>query len=211
MQLRAILRASALGPVRMLIPMVSSLEEVLRVKAMVREIKTELTRRRIPFDTGMELGIMIEVPAAVQMAHRLVEEVDFVSIGTNDLIQYLLAVDRGNRKVAPLYEPFHPAVLSALSQVIHAAKDRGKGAAMCGEMAGDPLSTLLLMGLGLEEFSMESLSIPVVRKLVRTVSYERAQAIAKTALRMDTVDQIKRHLFGEMRALGLVELVELYR
>ena len=211
MQLCAILRASALGPVRMLIPMVSSLEEVLRVKAMVREIKGELTRRHVPFDAGMELGIMIEVPSAVQMAHRLVEEVDFVSIGTNDLIQYLLAVDRSNRKVAPLYEPFHPAVLSALNQVIRAANDHGKGAAMCGEMAGDPLSTLLLMGLGLEEFSMESLSIPVVRKLVRTVSYERAQAIAQTALRMDTVDQIKRHLFGEMRALGLVELVELYR
>ena len=211
MQLRAILRAGALGPVRLLIPMVSSLEEILRVKAMVREIKGDLARRGVPFDADMELGIMIEVPAAVQMAHRLVEEVDFVSIGTNDLIQYLLAVDRGNRKVAPLYEPFHPAVLSALGQIISAARDRGKVAAMCGEMAGDPLSTVLLMGLGLEEFSMESLSIPVVRKLVRSVSYERAQVIARTALRMDTVDQIKRYLFGEMRALGLVELVELYR
>ncbi len=211
MQLRAILRAGALGPVRMLIPMVSSLEEILRVKAMLRDVKVDLAWNGIPFDDDMELGIMVEVPSAVQMAHRLVEEVDFVSIGTNDLIQYLLAVDRGNRKVAPLYEPFHPAVLAALKQVIQAAKDKGKGVAMCGEMAGDPLSTLLLMGLGLEEFSMESLSIPVVRKLVRSVTYERAVAIGQQALRLDRVDEIKRYLFSEMRALGLVELMELYR
>ena len=211
MQLRAILRAGALGPVRMLIPMVSSLEEILRVKAMLRDVKADLARNGVPFDADMELGIMVEVPSAVQMAHRLVEEVDFVSIGTNDLIQYLLAVDRGNRKVAPLYEPFHPAVLAALKQVIQAAKDKGKGVAMCGEMAGDPLSTLLLMGMGLEEFSMESLSIPVVRKLVRSVTYERAAAIGRQALRLDRVDEIKRYLFSEMRALGLVELMELYR
>lgn len=211
MQLRAILRAGALGPVRLLIPMVSSLEEILRVKAMLRDVKADLARLRLPFDADMEMGIMIEVPSAVQVAHRLLEEVDFVSIGTNDLIQYLLAVDRGNRKVAPLYEPFHPAVLSALHQVIRAAKDKRKRVAMCGEMAGDPLSTLLLMGMGLEEFSMESLSIPVVRKLVRSVSYERASAIGRTALRMDRVDEIKRYLFSEMRALGLVELLELYR
>ena len=211
MQLRAILRAGALGPVRMLIPMVSSLEEILRVKAMLRDVKADLGRNGIPFDADMELGIMVEVPSAVQMAHRLVEEVDFVSIGTNDLIQYLLAVDRGNRKVAPLYEPFHPAVLAALKQVIEAAKDKGKGVAMCGEMAGDPLSTLLLMGMGLEEFSMESLSIPVVRKLVRSVTYERAVAIGQQALRLDRVDEIKRYLFSQMRALGLVELMEIYR
>ncbi len=211
MQLRAILRAGAAGPVRMLIPMVSSLEEILRVRTMLREVKADLARGGVPFDRDMELGIMVEVPSAVQVAHRLVDEVDFVSIGTNDLIQYLLAVDRGNRKVASLYEPFHPAVLAALHQVIRAAKDKGKGVAMCGEMAGDPLSTLLLMGMGLEEFSMESLSIPVVRKLVRSVSHEKAIAIGQAALRMDRVDQIKRYLFSEMRALGLVELLELYR
>ena len=211
MQLRAILRVGALGPVRLLIPMVSSLEEILQVKTMLRKVMADLARDGLPFDADMEVGIMVEVPAAVQMAHRLMEEVDFVSIGTNDLIQYLLAVDRGNRKVASLYEPFHPAVLAALSQVIRAAKDKGKRVAMCGEMAGDPLSTLLLMGMGLEEFSMESLSIPLVRKLVRSVSYERAFAIAQAALRMHRVDQIKRYLFSEMRALGLVELMELYR
>lgn len=211
MQLRAILRAGALGPVRLLIPMVSSLEEILQVKATLREVKAYLARSNVAFDPDVEIGIMIEVPSAVQVVNRLVTEVDFVSIGTNDLIQYLLAVDRGNRKVAPLYEPFHPAVLTAVDQIIRAAKDKGKRVAMCGEMAGDPLSTLLLMGIGLEEFSMESLSIPVVRKLVRSVSFERAFTIGQAALQMDRVDQIKRYLFSEMRALGLLELLELYR
>jgi phosphotransferase system enzyme I (PtsP) len=211
MQLRAILRAGALGPVRLLIPMVSSLEEILQVKATLREVKAYLERSDAAFDPNVEIGIMIEVPSAVQVVERLLTEVDFVSIGTNDLIQYLLAVDRGNRKVAPLYEPFHPAVLAALDQIIRAAKGKGKRVAMCGEMAGDPLSTLLLMGLGLEEFSMESLSIPVVRKLVRSVSFERAFTIGQAALQMDRVDQIKRYLFSEMRGLGLLELLELYR
>ncbi len=211
MQLRAILRAGALGPVRLLIPMVSSLEEILQVKATLREVKAYLERSDAAFDPNVEIGIMIEVPSAVQVVERLVTEVDFVSIGTNDLIQYLLAVDRGNRKVAPLYEPFHPAVLAALDQIIRAAKGKGKRVAMCGEMAGDPLSILLLMGLGLEEFSMESLSIPVVRKLVRSVSFERAFTIGQAALQMDRVDQIKRYLFSEMRGLGLLELLELYR
>jgi len=210
MQLRAILRVGALGRVRLLIPMVSSLEEILRVKAIVRDIKGDLRRRRIPFDPNMELGIMIEVPSAVQLADRLVKEVDFVSIGTNDLIQYLLAVDRGNRKVAALYEPFHPAVLSALRQVISAAKAQKKTVGMCGEMAADPLSTLLLLGMGLDELSMESLSIPVVRKMVRSVSYEQARVIGENALKIDKVDEIKRYLFSEMQNAGLVELLELY-
>jgi len=210
MQLRAILRVGALGPVRLLIPMVSSLEEILRVKAIVRDIKTDLRRRRIPCDQNMELGIMIEVPSAVQLAERLVREVDFVSIGTNDLIQYLLAVDRGNRKVASLYEPFHPAVLAALRQVITAAKAQKKRVGMCGEMAADPLSTLLLLGMGLDELSMESLSIPVVRKMVRSVSYEQARTIGENALKIDKVDEIKRYLFSELRNAGLVELLELY-
>lgn len=210
MQLRAILRVGALGRVRLLIPMVSSLEEILRVKAIVQDIKADLRRGDIPFDPNMELGIMIEVPSAVQLADRLMREVDFVSLGTNDLIQYLLAVDRGNRKVASLYEPFHPAVLSALRQVIVAAKAQNKTVGMCGEMAADPLSTLLLLGMGLDELSMESLSIPVVRKMVRSVSYEHARSIGDNALKIDKVDEIKRYLFSELRNAGLVELLELY-
>ena len=153
---------------------------------------------------------MLEVPSAVQLAGRLVREVDFISIGTNDLIQYLLAVDRGNRRVAGLYEPLHPAVLSALMQVIQAAKKEGKRVGMCGEMAGDPLATLLLVGMGLEEFSMASLYIPVVKKVIRSVTYLSAKKFAHVALQMDTVGEIKKYIFSQMRDLGMLELLELY-
>ncbi|MFQ5849152.1 MAG: phosphoenolpyruvate--protein phosphotransferase, partial [Candidatus Binatia bacterium] len=210
-QLRAILKVGALGRVRLLIPMVSSLEEILRVKEILAEVKEELHREGVPMDHQMQLGIMVEVPSAVQLVGTLVREVDFLSIGTNDLIQYLLAVDRGNRRVAGLYEPLHPAVLSALMQVIQAAKRDGKRVAMCGEMAGDPLSTLLLLGMGLEEFSMESLFIPVVKKVIRSVTYEAAKTSVQTVLQMDTVGEIKRYLFSQMRNLGMIELLELYR
>jgi len=209
-QLRAILRTGALGRVRLLIPMVSSLEEILKVKEILVEVKEELEREEIPFDHQMELGIMVEVPSAVQLATRIVREVDFLSIGTNDLIQYLLAVDRGNRKVAGLYEPLHPAVLSALMHVIEAAKKAGKRVGMCGEMAGDPLCALLLLGMGLEEFSMGSLFIPVIKKIVRSVTYQSAKTSAQIVLQMDTVGEIKRYLFQQMRDLGMVELMELY-
>jgi phosphoenolpyruvate-protein phosphotransferase len=209
-QLRAILKAGALGQVRLLIPMVSSLEEVLKVKAILAEVKEELEQEGVPYDRTMQLGIMVEVPSVVQMASRLSREVDFLSIGTNDLIQYLLAVDRGNRRVAGLYEPLHPAVLSTIMQVIQAAKGEGKRVGMCGEMAGDPLYTLLLLGMGLEEFSMESLYIPVVKKVVRTVTLQAARESAEIVLRMDTVGEIKKFLFGQMRDLGMVELLEVY-
>lgn len=209
-QLRAILRAGALGRVRLLIPMVSSLEEIVKVKEILAEVKEELEREEVPFDHQMELGIMVEVPSAVQLASRLVREVDFLSIGTNDLIQYLLAVDRSNMKIAGLYEPLHPAVLSALMHVIEAAKREGKRVGMCGEMAGDPLCALLLLGMGLEEFSMGSLFIPVIKKIIRSVTYQAAKASAQIVLQMDTVGEIKRYLFEQMRDLGMVELMELY-
>jgi phosphotransferase system, enzyme I, PtsP len=209
-QLRAILRVGALSRVRLLIPMVSSIDEILKVKEVLAEVKKELEREEVPFDHQMELGIMIEVPSAVQLASRIIREVDFFSIGTNDLIQYLLAVDRSNRKVAELYEPLHPAVLSALAHTIEAAKRQGKRVGMCGEMASDPLCALLLLGMGLEEFSMGSLFIPVVKKIVRSVTYQAAKAAAQIALQMDTVGEIKKYLFEEMRDLGMVELMELY-
>jgi len=209
-QLRAILRAGAYGFVRLLIPMVTSLEEILRVKEILAEVREELEHEAAPFDRQMELGIMVEVPSIVHQVSRIVREVDFLSIGTNDLIQYILAVDRGNHKVAALYEPLHPAVLSALMNVIEEAKRQGKRVGMCGEMAGDPLCTLLLLGMGLEEFSMGSLFIPVVKKIVRTVTYREAKATADIVLRMDTVGEIKKYLFDRMRELGMVELLELY-
>ena len=209
-QLRAILRVGAFSRVRLMVPMVSSLEEILKVKAILAEVKEDLEREGVPFDHQMELGIMVEVPSAVQLASRLVREVDFLSIGTNDLIQYILAVDRSNRKVAGLYEPLHPAVLAALMHTIDAAKRAGKRVGMCGEMAGDPLCTLLLLGMGLEEFSMGSLFIPVVKKVIRSVSYRVARSSTEIVLQMDRVGEIKKYLFEQMRDLGMVELMELY-
>ena len=209
-QLRAILRAGDLGRVRMLIPMISSLEEILKVKEILAEAKNELEREGTPYDRHMELGIMVEVPAAVQLAERFLREVDFLSIGTNDLIQYILAVDRSNRKVASLYEPLHPAVLAALSSTIEAGKREGKRIGMCGEMAGDPLCAVLLLGMGLEEFSMGSLYIPVIKKAVRSISYQAAKAAAEIVLEMDSTSDIKRFLFEQMRDLGMIELLEMY-
>jgi phosphotransferase system enzyme I (PtsP) len=210
-QLRAILRAGDLGRVRLLIPMVSSLEEIYKVKEILAEAKDELEREGTPYDRQMELGIMVEVPAAVQLAERFLREVDFLSIGTNDLIQYILAVDRSNRKVASLYEPLHPAVLSALNTTIEAGKREGKRVGMCGEMAGDPLCALLLLGMGLEEFSMGALYVPVIKKTIRSISYQAAKAAAQIVLEMDTVGEIKRYLFEQMRQHDMVELLEMYR
>jgi len=209
-QLRAILRVGDLGRVRLLVPMVSSLEEILKVKELLAEAKAELEREGTPFDRRMELGVMVEVPSAVQLADRFLREVDFLSIGTNDLIQYILAVDRSNRKVADLYEPLHPAVLAALMTTIEAGRRQGKRVAMCGEMAGDPLCALLLLGMGLEEFSMGSLYIPVIKKAIRSITFQTAKSIAPIVLRMDTVGEIKRYLFEQMRQLGMVELLEMY-
>ena len=209
-QLRAILRVGELGRVRLLVPMVSGLEEILKVKELLAEAKAELEREGTPFDRRMELGVMVEVPSAVQLADRFLREVDFLSIGTNDLIQYILAVDRSNRRVAGLYEPFHPAVLAALMTTIEAGKRQGKRVAMCGEMAGDPLCALLLLGMGLEEFSMGSLYIPVIKKAIRSITYQAAKSTAQIVLRMDTVGEIKRYLFEQMREHNMVELLEMY-
>ena len=210
-QLRAILRVGDLGRVRMLVPMVSSLEEITKVKELLAETKDDLERDGTPFDRHMELGVMVEVPSAVHLAGRFLREVDFLSIGTNDLIQYILAVDRSNRKVANLYEPLHPAVLAALATTIEAGKREGKRVGMCGEMAGDPLCALLLLGMGLEEFSMGALYIPVIKKAVRSIAYQAAKATAQIVLQMDTVGEIKKYLFDQIRALDMVELIEMYR
>jgi len=194
----------------LLVPMVSSLEEIHKVKELLEEAKEDLKREGTPHDRQMELGVMVEVPAAVQLADRFLREVDFLSIGTNDLIQYILAVDRSNRKVANLYEPLHPAVLAALNSTIEAGKREGKRVGLCGEMAGDPLFALLLLGMGLEEFSMGALYVPVVKKAIRSISYQAAKSTAQIVLQMDTVAEIKRYLFEQVRELGMVELMEMY-
>jgi phosphotransferase system enzyme I (PtsP) len=209
-QLRAILRAGVHGPVRLLFPMISSVEEVLKIKDLLAQVKTELQEEGVNFDPWMPIGVMVEVPAAVWLADRLIHEVDFFSIGTNDLIQYLLAVDRNNRKVASLYEPLHPAVLTALSRTIQAAKRAGRRVSMCGEMAGDPLCTMVLLGMGLDELSMEPFFVPVIKRLIRSLSYVEAQRLTEEVLRMETVKEVKGRLFGELKKLGMIELVEMY-
>jgi phosphoenolpyruvate-protein phosphotransferase len=209
-QLRAILRVATLGRVRLMFPMISSVEDIRRAKELLDEAKDELNREGREFEPDVPVGIMIEVPSAVSLANQLIREVDFFSIGTNDLIQYLLAVDRNNRKVAPLYEPLHPAVLSAVYEAVQAAKGAGKWVGMCGEMASDPLCTLALLGLGLDDLSMGPFFIPVIKRIIRSVSYAAARNIARDVLTMATVKEVKGHLFDGMKSFGIIELMDMY-
>ncbi|HKF30513.1 MAG TPA: phosphoenolpyruvate--protein phosphotransferase, partial [Candidatus Binataceae bacterium] len=210
-QLRAILRAAARYNVRILFPMISSLEELRRAKELLAESKAELYKEGLEHNPNIEVGIMVEVPSAVWLAPRLAREVDFFSVGTNDLIQYLLAADRNNPKVAHLYEAFHPAVISAISEIVNVARAADKEVDICGEMASDPLATLLLVGMGLDELSLSPLFIPVVRKLVREVDYQTARSIARETLQMASVQEVKGYLIERYRDLGLMNLVEMYR
>jgi phosphotransferase system enzyme I (PtsP) len=209
-QLRAILRASACGPVRMMFPMISSLEEIRRVKELLAEAEDDLRSSGQAFDPNMPVGMMMEVPAAVYLAPTLAQEVDFFSIGTNDLIQYVLAVDRNNRKVGPLYEPLHPAVIQCVANAVNAAKHAGKSVSICGEMAADPMCALLLVGLGLDDLSMGPFFIPIIKRLIRAASFETAQSLAEEALRLPTVKAVKSCVFEVMRDLGMIDIVEMY-
>ncbi|MBM4268236.1 MAG: phosphoenolpyruvate--protein phosphotransferase [Deltaproteobacteria bacterium] len=210
-QLRAVLQAALEGPTRLLLPMISSLEEILQAKEMITDTLRDLEREGIPHARDLPLGIMVEVPSAVHLAPQLALEADFLSIGTNDLIQYLLAVDRNNRKVAPLYQPLHPAVLGAIAQVVKAGRAAGKPVSMCGEMAADPMATLILLGLGLDELSMEPFFIPVIKQLIRSVPYASAAELAEHALGLKTVREIKSAVFDAMRAHGVIELLDMFQ
>ena len=190
-QLRAILRASALGRVRILFPMISGIEEIREAKRIFYEVKRELESQGVPFDRDIKLGIMVEVPSAVMVADSLAREVDFFSIGTNDLIQYTLAIDRVNERVSYLYEPLHPAVLRLIKRVVDAGHHAGIEVAMCGEMAGEPLYTMVLLGLELDELSMNSLVIPRVKKIIRAVNMKECRALLKKALTMSTAAEIE--------------------
>jgi phosphotransferase system enzyme I (PtsP) len=209
-QLRAILRAAGEAPLRILFPMITSVEEIRRVKEIYAECVADLAATGIRPPAGVELGAMIEVPAAVLRAPTIMREVDFVSIGTNDLIQYTLAVDRDNRRVAPMYEPLHPAVLQSIKTVVDAARDCGRTVAMCGEMAGNPLCTLFLVGVGIDELSMGSMYIPVIKKLIRSIDMSDAKRIAEELLRFDSVEEVKGHMFACLREYDLIELVEAF-
>ena len=209
-QLRAILRAATHAPLRIMFPMITSVEEIRRVREVYAECVADLAASGAAPSSDVELGIMIEVPAAVLRAPTLMAEVDFVSIGTNDLIQYTLAVDRDNRRVSSMYEPLHPAVLQSIKIVVDAARAAGRRVSMCGEMAGSPLYTLFLLGLGLDELSMGALYIPVIKKLIRAVRMSDAERIANELLRYDTVEEVKGYMFASLRELELIELVEAF-
>ena len=190
-QLRAILRASTFGKLKIMFPMVISVEEARRLKRIVVDVKTELSNEGIVFDDSVEAGIMVETPAAVMVADLLIEEMDFFSIGTNDLTQYILAVDRGNEMIADMYDPMAPAVLRAIKRVIDCSHEAGKWTGMCGEMAGDERASLILAGLGLDEFSMSATSIPRVKKVLRSHKYEELKAMAEAAVNQPTSEDVK--------------------
>ncbi len=199
-QFRGILRASLYGKIKILYPMVSSAEEVIEANRLLQKTKEELKEQQIPFDEEIQIGAMIETPAAAISIKHILKEVDFISIGTNDLIQYLLAVDRVNENVAHLYQPFHPAVLATLKQIFSAAESANKPVAICGELGGDPLATFLLLGLGkVHELSMEPHSIPKVKKILREVNLDEARQIANTALGMGSAEEINHYILDEMR------------
>ena len=190
-QLRAILRASAFGKLRIMFPMIISVEEFRSLKATVEQLKAELRADGKAFDESIEVGIMIETPAAAVMAHHLAKEVDFFSIGTNDLTQYTLAVDRGNEMISAMYNPLSPSVLTLIKMVIDASHDNGKWTGMCGELAGDERATLLLLGMGLDEFSMSAISVPRIKKLIRNTNFEDVKAMADQALSYATAAEIE--------------------
>lgn len=189
-QLRAILRASAFGKLRIMFPMVISVEEVRELKGELELLKTQLREEGKAFDETIEVGVMVETPAAATIARHLAKEVDFFSIGTNDLTQYTLAVDRGNELISHLYNPMSPSVLTLIKQVIDASHAEGKWTGMCGELAGDERATLLLLGMGLDEFSMSSISIPRIKKIIRNSNFEDVKALADEALNQPTAEDL---------------------
>ena len=191
-QLRAVLRASAYGKLAVMFPMIISVEEIRELKSVIEELKVELRNEGKAFDENIQIGVMVETPSAAVNAKFLAKEVDFFSIGTNDLTQYTLAVDRGNELISHLYNPISPSVLSLIKQVIDASHAEGKWTGMCGELAGDERATVLLLGMGLDEFSMSAISVPRIKKLIRNVNYQDAKLLAEKALQQPTAAEIER-------------------
>jgi phosphotransferase system enzyme I (PtsI) len=200
-QLRAILRASAEGNVKVMFPMISGVEELKEAKQLIEECKKELTDEGKRFDKDISVGTMIEVPSAALTADVLAKESDFFSIGTNDLIQYSLAVDRANEKVAYLYEPAHPAVLRLIKNVIDAAHDKGIWVGMCGEMSGVTLFAVLLLGLELDEFSMPPPRVPRIKELIRSMKFSEAKKVAANAVKLSTSGEVEKYLQQELKKL----------
>jgi len=200
-QLRAIMRASVLGDVRIMFPMISTLMELRQAKMILSDVMEELEDEGIEFRRDLPIGIMVEVPSAALMANQFAREVKFFSIGTNDLIQYTLAVDRTNEKVAGLFCPAHPAVLSLIRDVIRAGNKNNISVSVCGEMAGEPLYTLLLLGLGLTTFSMNGPDVPEVKKVIRSTTIEHARQVARRVMSFDSERQVMHFLREETRKI----------
>ena len=199
-QLRAVLRASAFGKLAVMFPMIISVEEIRELKSVLETLKAELRAEGKAFDENIQVGVMVETPSAAVNAKFLAKEVDFFSIGTNDLTQYTLAVDRGNELISHLYNPMSPSVLGLIKQVIDASHAEGKWTGMCGELAGDERATLLLLGMGLDEFSMSAISVPHIKKLIRHVNYQEVKALADEALQKPTsaeIEQLIQAFFAE--------------
>jgi len=193
-QLRALLRASAFGNLKIMYPMIATLAELRKANSILEEVKAELRAQAVPFCEELEVGIMIEVPAAAMIADQLAKEADFFSIGTNDLIQYTMAADRMNEHVSHLYDPYHPAVLRLIHRVTEAAYQQGKWVGMCGEMAGDLHAIPILLGLGLDEFSMSATSILPVRHLLKQLSYQEMRETARHVLGLENGEEIKAYI-----------------
>ena len=209
-QLRAILRASALGNVKLLVPMITELEEIKEVKLLIQEVQRELKQKNISYNENIPLGVMIEVPAAAALTDILIKEVDYISIGTNDLIQYYLAVDRSNELVSYLFKPLHPSVLRLLKFIIDTVQRENKEVTVCGEMAADTLSAIVLLGLGLRKFSMNPIFIPRIKNVLRSVEHKTAEEVVQEALMLKTAQEIEecvieRILFKHPKAF-LMEL-----
>ncbi|MFA4133812.1 MULTISPECIES: phosphoenolpyruvate--protein phosphotransferase [unclassified Brevibacillus] len=197
-QLRALLRASIYGNIKIMYPMIATIAELRRANQILDEVKAELRNQSILFHDHLEVGIMIEVPAAAIIADQLAKEADFFSIGTNDLIQYVMAADRMNEQVAYLYDPYHPAILRLVNQVIKAAHQEGKWVGMCGEMAGEELAIPILLGLGLDEFSMSATSVLRARDLLRKLDYKSLQETAQHVLALESGEEIRAFIKEEI-------------
>jgi len=204
-QIRAILRASNYGKIRMMFPMISGITELREAMGVLDEVRLELRRKRIPFDKRMPVGIMIEIPSAAIMSDMLAKEVSFFSIGTNDLIQYALAIDRVNEHVSYLYEPLHPAILRLIRRIVEAGHNAGIPVSMCGEMAGEPLYSYVLLGMGLDELSMNAAAIPRIKRILRkSVAYEAKEFVSELLLN-PTAEEIGRLLRKKMEDLFPVD------
>lgn len=210
-QLRGVLRASIHGRLKILFPMISGIEEIQQARAILYEVMEELRQEGIPFDDKIPVGAMIEIPSACMTADLLAKEVDFFSIGTNDLIQYTLAVDRVNEHVSYLYEPLHPAVLRCIRDVVEAGHRAGLKVAICGEMAGEPAYLWILLGLGLDEISMNPLSIPRVKKILRLSSFKEAKGLLEELSQMTSGSEIEQYVRSTMAQRFPEDFFEAYR